>query len=477
MNIRHCERLKKAKQSSACGKDSGLRRRLHLLAMTIIFICLNGYVHAEKVLDIQTVVSEKGINAWLVEDHSVPIITMKIGFRGGSVYDPLNKQGLSQLLSNTLDEGAGEIGPKDFQKALNDKSITLNFQNSRDGFFANVKTLTKYKEETFKLLELSLTEPRFEQEAVTRMIEANLMRLRGSLSNPAWIQARLSNDKAYEGHPYALNSGGTLSSLPTLTPQDLKSLSQTKLNKEDLVVSVVGDITAEELKTILDDVFGMLPDQKPLQDNITDITIQNQGKTYLYSYDIPQSFIEMQWNAVPRNSENFYPALILNHILGGAGFGSLLMEEIREKRGLTYGIYSNLNLLQHANALSISTATQHENIPEIITQTKAIIEMLKSQGPEDKAIQTAKNYLIGSLPLQLTTTDDIASILLGLQMENLPIDYLDAREEKIRNVTKQDLIALANTIFKEEALTILVGQPVLPEGLKPIIIKELPNVQ
>ena len=152
----------------------------------------------ENVLNIIPVVSPGGIKAWLVEDHSTPIISMKFAFRHGSAHDPEALNGVSQLLSNTLDEGAGPYDSTTFQKRLNDSSITLRYSNNRDYFSGILKTLTKNKEEAFALLKLSLTEPLFEEDAIDRMRQANINRIKEGLGDPDWITARLTNDKAYD---------------------------------------------------------------------------------------------------------------------------------------------------------------------------------------------------------------------------------------------------------------------------------------
>lgn len=437
----------------------------------------HGQTKTEKhILDIKQVVSPSGIKAWLVEDHSTPIISMKFAFRHGAAHDPEALNGVSQLLSNTLDEGAGPYDSTTFQKRLNDSSITLRYNNSRDYFSGVLKTLTKNKEEAFALLKLSLTEPLFEEDAVERMRQANINRIKEGLGDPDWITARLTNDKAYENHPYTKNSGGSLSSMASITPSHLKTTAEEKITKENLVVAVTGDISPSELSIILDLIFKSLPEKSDKQD-VQDISIQNKETNFVYILDIPQSFVTMTWDGVNRNDDDFYAAIVMNHILGGAGFGSRLAEEIREKRGLTYGIYSRLNTLNHAPSLSISTSTDHENMADIIRITEKIIEDLKADGPTDTEMNDAKNYLIGSMPLQLTSNDSIASILLALQIDTLPEDYLDQREAKIMAVTKDDVQNVARKLFNVAPLTVMVGQPILPEDYKYQLIKELPDAE
>ena len=432
----------------------------------------------ERVLDIQKVVSNGGIEAWLVEDHSVPVIAMKFGFKdAGAKQDGKDKQGLSRMLSNTMDEGAGNLDAKEFQKALRDDVISLSFSASRDHFTGSLKTLTKNKARAFQLTQLALTKPRFDKEAVDRMRNANQSRIRSSLSDPGWMAARVLNDKAFEGHPYALNSGGTLSSLAGIDSDDLKEFHKTHIGKNNLVVSVAGDISADELRVVLDDVFGKLPDVE-IQSS-QDIEVQNQGQLFTYDQDIPQTIVEMMQPSIGRKDPRYQTGQVMNFILGSSGFGSRLTEVIREQRGLTYGIYSYFYDLDHVSGLSVSTSTENKNVGEMLSLINAEFKRIQNNPVTDKEIEDAKNYLIGSLPLSLTSTDKIAGLMSSIQLDGLPMDYLDTRQLAIQNVSAADIQALAADILNPENFTtVLVGRPEFGDNAPETqSVKTLPNVE
>ncbi len=446
--------------------------------MRIIFICLlllyPCVANAEKFLDIQEVTSKDGIKAWLVEDNSIPVIAMKFSFRDmGSKNDSAEKQGLMRILSNTMDEGAGDLTSQEFQKILENNSITLNFNVTRDNFSGQVKTLTRNKDKAFELLKLALTKPRFDEEPLERMIAANKSRIKSSLSNPEWMAARIQNDVIFEGHPYALNSGGTLSSLDNIKQSDLQRFHK-KLCKNQLVIGVAGDISAAELKILLDDVFGDMPIVKTRKPE--KFQLQNSGKTYLYEQDIPQTIIEIAQSGISRKDKDYYAAKLMNFILGESGFGSRLMEEIREKRGLTYGIYSYFREYDETNALYVSTSTVNESVATMLDLIGEQWDKMRETPVSEKELKDAKSYLIGSLPLSLTSTDSIASVLVSLQLDDLPIDYLDTRKEKLANVTLQEVQDIAKKMLdKNSFTTILVGNPKDIKGAE--IITKLPNVE
>jgi len=430
--------------------------------------------HADKFLDIKEVTSKSGIKAWLVEDSSIPIIAMKFSFQGvGSKTDSLEKQGLARLASNTMDEGAGELKSQEFQHILRNQSITLHFNISRDNFSGNVKTLTRNKDKAFELLKLALTKPRFDEEPLSRMKDANKSRIRSSLSNPKWMAARIQNDVIFKDHPYALNSGGTLSSIDNISQDDLREFHK-RLGKNQLVIGVAGDISADELSILLDDIFGGMPIVETAKSKKFDL--KNSGKTYLYKQDIPQTIIEISQKGVSRKDDDYHAAKLMNFILGESGFGSRLMEEIREKRGLTYGIYSYFREYDETNALHISTSTVNESASEMLALINDEWEKMRAHKVSEKELKDAKSYLIGSLPLSLTSTSSIASILRSLQLDELPIDYLDARKEKLNKVSLQEVQNASKRILDKEAFTtILVGNP---QGFeKAEIITKLPNIE
>lgn len=429
----------------------------------------------DRFLDIREITSPGGIKAWLVEDHSVPLIAVQMAFVGaGSTRDPDDKQGLAQLLSNTLDEGAGDLDSQSFQKRLADHSISLSYNVGRDDFYGYVKMLSREKDLAFDMLRLSLTAPRFDADAVNRMRAANISRIRTSLSDPEWMAARLLNDRAYAGHPYARNSGGTLTSLPSITPDDLRHFAKTELSRDRLHIAVAGDITAVELGKYLDAAFGPLPATAPANPT-PDITVQNGGTIALFEKDIPQTIIEMTQPGIRRDDPDWQTAQVMNFILGSSGFGSRLMEEVREKRGLTYGIYTSYYALDHVPTLTLSTSTRNDKAAEVLGLIDSEWKRMVETDITAAELQDAKDYLVGSMPLALTSTDSIAQTAIGVMLDGLPIDYLDTVDAKINAVTIADVRRVAGRILTPGQMTVvLVGKP---DSITPTLkVESLPNV-
>lgn len=430
----------------------------------------------ERFLPIQEVKTASGLSVWLVEDHSLPVIAVKFLFaESGTTLDPDNKQGLVRMLSNTMDEGAGDLDSQTFQKALSDHSITLAFNASRDGFGGELKTLTRHKDKAFDLLSLAINSPRFDAEPVARMRDANLTRLKSAKTEPEWMVARLLNDRAYEGHAYSKNSGGTLTSLKTISPEDLRKFQKTYLTKDRLLITVTGDISPKDLSEQIDRVFAKLPEKAPV-DELADTDIRNTGKIYLFEQDIPQTLVEVVLPAFGREDPDYFALQVLNYIYGGGGFGSRLMDEVREKRGLTYGVYSSVATFRHAKSIGISTSTKNESAAEVISLIKDSMVEMQSEPVTAKELKDAKSYIIGSMPLALASTDAIAAMILGIREDGLPIDYLDTIAGKIEAVTIEDLQRVAKRVLKPENMVlVMVGKPEKIDNIEKI--ETLPNVE
>ncbi|MCD8563320.1 MAG: insulinase family protein [Alphaproteobacteria bacterium] len=446
-----------------------------LSLFTLVFLA--GAPVWAKNLDIKDVKSPQGLTAWLVEDHSVPVISLSFAFKNaGSKNETEATQGLARILSNTMDEGAGELDSQAFQKALLDNSVSLAFTVDRDDFGGRLKTLTRHKDKAFALLKLALTKPRFDQEAVDRMVAANQSRIRSSLADPDWIAARLMNDIAYKGYPYALNSGGTLSTLASIKPDDLRGYLKAQLSRDRLMIGVSGDITAAELGLLLDDLFGALPAKAASPQTFETVKLGGAGTMSLYKKDIPQTIIDIIAPGIDRHDPAYFQAEILNFVLGGSGFGSRLTEEIREKRGLTYGIYTGLANMDQVSTLSLGTSTKNASVKEMLDLITAEWAKMEQDGITGQELADAKSYLIGSVPLSLTSTDKISGFLLSLQTEGYEPDFLDKREAALKAATVPDIKTLAGRLLDPaQFTTILVGNP---EGVTPTqTVTDIPNAE
>ncbi len=410
-------------------------------------------------IEIKRVVSPGGIEAWLVEDHKVPIIALEWAFEGAGASDPKGKEGLANLAARTLDEGAGPYDSQAFAARLQDNAIGLGFDVGRDAFSGSLRTLSDRRDEAFDLARLSLTEPRFDAEAVERMRAAVLSSLRRDQADPNYVARRLFYATAYPDHPYGDEIRGTLESLPTITPDDLRNFVKSSFGRDRLIVAAAGDITPEDLGLALDRVFGALPATTAIP-AIANVEPKGAGETLVVTRPTAQTVMLMGEPGIKRSDPDWYAATVMNYVLGGGGFGSRLMEEVREKRGLSYGVYSYLVSLDHSALIMAGGNTVNAKAGQALDIMRQEWKRMAEKGVTEEELADAKTYLTGSFPLQLSSTQAIAGMLLQVRRDRLGIDYLDRRNALINGVTQEDVQRVAQRLLHpDRLLTVLVGRP------------------
>jgi len=416
-----------------------------------------------RAVSIERVVSPGGIEAWLVRDHSNPIISMRFAFRGGAALDPANRVGLANFAASTLDEGAGDIDSTAFQGKLEDLVITIRFSAGRDAFTGRLVTLTENRDTAFNLLSLALTKPRFDSEPVERIRAQILAGIRQDTENPGAIAGKTLFKTLFPSHPYGLPTAGFKDDVSAITRADLKSFTTERLAKDNLIIGVVGDIKAETLAALLDSTFGRLPEKaKPWA--LPEAEPEGAGRTIVIKKSVPQSSIVFAEKGLKRNHPDFYAAYIMNYVFGGGGFNSRLYSTIREKRGLAYSVYSGLHPLDRAGLIFGAAGTANANVAETLSLLRREWKRMADKGMSEQELADAKTYLTGSYPLRFTSSGSIAAMLVGIQMDNLGIDYMDRRNGLIEAVSLADVNQIAGTLLNADKLTIVVvGKP---DGVK-----------
>jgi zinc protease len=410
-------------------------------------------------VEVQKVTSPGGIMALLVEDHLNPIISVRFAFRGGAALDPIGKEGLANMVSSLLDEGAGELDSQGFQRALEDLSMTLRFNAGRDAFGGRLRTLSTHRGEAFELLRLSLTAPRFDEQPVARIRRQILSALRRKSENPGNIARRTLLENLFPGHPYGRPTDGTEDSVAAVTTQDLKGFVGARLSRGNLVIGVVGDITPQELSAILDKTFGGLPEKAEAW-SVPEVRPQGLGRTIVIRKPVPQSSIIFAQEGLKRNDPDFYTAYVMNYVLGGGGFTSRLYDEVREKRGLAYSVYSALSPLDHSALIMGGAGTANARVSETLEVIREQWRLLAEKGVTESELADAKTYLTGSFPLRFTSSRRIAGMLVGMQLDNLGIDYFERRNSYIEAVSLDGVNRLARRLLdSDKLLTVVVGEP------------------
>ncbi len=429
----------------------------------VIALCVLAFSSAAGLaFSIQEVTSPGGIKAWLVEEKTIPLIAMNFSFRGGSVRDPEGKDGVSEFLTGMMDEGAGDILSAEFQKRRDALAFRMSFDSGRDYFEGSFQTLSRASAQSFGLLRLALTEPRFDAEPLERVRQQFLLNVKDKDDDPQKLAFSAWMDMALPGDPYARDGGGTAQSIAAITSADLGGAHQRIFTRGTLQVAVVGDISAVELGPLLDRIFGGLPLKSDLP-ALAPANLIEQPQQKIIARDIPQSVIIFGHEGPARNDPDFIPAYVMSEILGGGGFSSRLTDEIREKRGLTYGVGFGLSPMDRAGLYVGSLQTRNANAGEALNLVRQVMARMAEEGPTQAELDEAKTFLTGSYALRFSSNGAIANQLLGLQQQQLGIGYVTRRNGLIEALTLDQVKAQARRLLHPERLIVsIVGKP---EGL------------
>lgn len=410
-------------------------------------------------IKIQEVTSKGGIKAWLVENHDIAFTALDIRFQGGSSLDAPGKRGAVNLMTALLEEGSGALDAQGFAAARDGLAADFRFSSDVDGVDVSARFLTENRDQALALLTGALTAPRFDAPAVERVRGQVLQIIASDTKNPEAIAGDLLNTAAFGDHPYGSNPNGTVESVTALTRDDLLAAWKGTMARDRVYVAAAGDITPAELGAALDQLLGGLPETgAPLP---ADVALQVPGGVQTQAFPGPQTTILFWQKGLRFQDPDYFAATIVNEILGGGGFSSRLMDEVREKRGLTYGIGTGLAIYDHAESLQGSVAVANDKVAETISVIREVWAGL-AKGVSQKELDDTKTYMTGSYPLKFDGNGRIAGILVGMQMLGLPVDYPATRNAKVEAVTLEDVNRVAARLLTPEALSFVVvgdGKP------------------
>ena len=433
-----------------------IRARALLIAAGVTLAAL-APMPSQAATKIQHLTSPGGIEAWFVQDATVPLIAMEYAFAGGGAQDPADKPGVANLVADLLDEGSGDLDSNTFHERLDRRAIELSFSATRDYFRGSLRMLRDNKDEAFDLLRMSLTSAHFDATDVERIRSQVISGLRRDTTNPNALAGRKFLEVAYGDHPYGRQVTGTLNSVPTIEISDMKDYVRRVLAKDTLKIAVVGDVDPATLGKLLDQTFGGLPAKANLVP-VPDIAAAKPPQRAFVPLDVPQTVITFGGPGVLRHDPNFMAAYVVNHIVGGGGLSSRLYHEVREKRGLAYSVYDALLWMDHSALFIGNTGTRADRAGDTMDAIDKEIRRIAEDGPTQQELDEAKSYLKGSQMLALDTSSKLASGLLQYQLDKLPIDYIEKRNAIVDAVTLDDARKAAKRLWSQGLLTVIVGR-------------------
>src|SRR6056297_230696 len=414
-------------------------------------------------IEIEELTSPGGIQAWLVEDHSIPFVAIDIWFRGGSVLEAPEQRGATYMMMGLLEEGAGDMDASAFAEAVEGLATNFGFDSYRDAVTVSARMLTQNRDEAADLLRLALTEPAFDPVAIERVRGQVISIIEGDAQDPNEIASNTFNALAFGDHPYGSAQEGTVETITALTRDDLIAAHRAALTRDRVVVGAAGDITAEELGVLIDHILGGLPDQAPDRPGPAEYLLG--GGVTVVDFPTPQSVAIFGHAGIARDDPDFFPAFVLNQVLGGGNFRSRLMEEVRVERGLTYGVYSFLGLSEYGQTLGGRFSSSNDLVAEAIEVIRGQWADIAANGITEAEVDAAIQYLTGAYPLRFDGNGTIAGILAAMQADDMPADYIATRNDRVAAVTVDDVRRVAARLLQPDNLHfVVVGQP---EGLSP----------
>lgn len=426
--------------------------------LSIALIWVAAALPAKATVDITEVKTPAGFTAWLVEEPAIPAVSIEILFRGGTSLDLPGKRGATYLMTGLLEEGSGDLDARGFAVARDDLAASFGFDSSDDYVSVSARFLSETTDEAVALLADALAAPSFSDEAVERVRAQVLVGLRSDAEDPDTIASNAFAAQTFGDHPYGSPGEGSLDSVAALTRDDLVAAHQGALARDRVFIGAAGDISPEKLAEVVDLLMERLPDTgAPLPGPVSPVL---DGGLEVVPFATPQSVITFAQPGIDREDPDFFAAFVVNQIMGGGGFGSRLMDEVREKRGLTYGIYAYLMGKDQAELLVGRASTENARASETVEVVRAEWARMASEGPSEDELDRAKTFLIGGYPLRFEGNGSIASIMVGMQADNMPIDYIATRNDKVAAVSLEDARRVAAELYDPDRLTFLVvGQP------------------
>lgn len=413
-------------------------------------------------VDIQQFTTPGGVSVWLVTEPSIPIVSVQMAWRGGSVADPDGLEGLGQAVVYGMNEGAGDLDSLAFQTAMEDLNMSFGCSNGTEWTSCSATMLSDNAAPSMALVASALTAPRYDEGPFQRFLREQEVSLKTRETSAGYLAWRAQSQALYPDHPFAREV--TAESLAALTPDLARNHMRALMRKDGLLVTAVGDITPEELAPLIDDAVAALPETSEIA-AVTPVTLPATAAAdpVIVPLPQPQSLVRFIGPAMDRANPDYFPAYVLNYTFGGGGFESRLMKTLRVDKGLTYGVSSSIDPNPTFTVWSGGGQTKNESAGEFITGIKEEMQKFIEGGVTEAELADAKAYLIGSYPLGFDSNAKIAGNIMSVRQDELGVDYFDRRNALIEAVTLEDVNRVAATYLAPQRYSFfVVGEP---EGL------------
>lgn len=403
--------------------------------------------------------SSNGVPVVFYQAMEVPMLDISFAFRAGAAYDNQDF-GLSALTANLINEGNAGISALSLSEQLADTGAQFDLSTSKDMTIFTLRTLIKQEpfDKATTLFSKIISQPDFPNEAVNREKQQLLMALVQEQESPDSVAINAFFATLYQNHPYAHPTNGTSKTLTPLTRDKVVRFYHQYYNTSNATLVMVGAIDSKTAHQLSEKLTANLAKGKPAP-QLPEPLPFNQAKTIHIPFPASQTTVRLGQIGITHDSKDYFPLMVGNYILGGGSMVSLLSVEVREKRGLTYGITSQLVPMASEGPFLIGLATKKNQLGEALSVTNDTLKKFIDEGPSDEMLQSAKDYLTGNFPMSLASNQAIATVLLRMSFYKLPDDYLQTYIKHINAVTVSDIKnAWNNLIHPNSLLLVTVGQ-------------------
>ena len=418
-------------------------------------------VHDGEFATIQQFTTPGGVSVWLVEEPSIPILSLRMAWQAGETNDPEGMEGLTNAMVYHMNEGAGELDTQAFFKRMEELSMSFGCGASNESTFCNASMLTDNVRESFDVIALALTDPNFDDGPFERFKREQEVSLKTRETNARYLAGRALNQALFSYHPYAKET--TAESLAAITQDTMRAQKDLLMVREGMLVTAVGAISPAELAPLIDQAVAGLPETSEAMEADEVFLSSPLSEPIIIDLPHPHSLVTFTAPAMKRDDPDFYSAVVLNYTFGGGGFESRLMKDLRVERGLTYGVRTGVSAGDKLQTWAGSGSTKNESAGEFIAGVKENMVAIVSEGITEEELSAAKAYLTGSYPLGFDSNAKIAARMMGVRLEDLPVDFFDKRNAMVDAVTLEDVNRVAVEYLDPANFTfVVVGQP---EGL------------
>lgn len=419
----------------------------------LLFFCLSFNLQASGNLNIEEVTTRKGFKFLFVENYDLPKVSINISFKdAGYVYENSEKQGLGWFTSLIIQEGAGKNDARDFAKKLEDKGISLNFIAGLEAFRVSLNTLSENLEDAISLLSDAIIRPKVDSEGLNRVFEKAKVDFNNLEKNPFFIAGEELNTLLFKKHPYSKSVYGTLDTIMNITRDDVLTYIKRNFAKDNIVISVAGCAKKEEIITLLDKYLSKLPSKRS---KVRKIPVKNDfgpAENKNIFMDIPQSVILFAQKGIAYEDPDYYNAQVLVNALGGMGLNSVLMKELRQNLGITYGISASMASYTHANIIAGGLSTDSSTASQSISAIRDTLSRIKKEGVDEQLFKDTKISMVNNFVLFLSNNTNTAMLLDDMQINDRDVNRINNYANIINDVKSEKVNELASSLLEPENL-------------------------